>query len=387
MGACESSSCCGKKETNEPKISEENTTSNMPIKESICQIKSKTGKYGIGFFARIPFPTNDKFFNVLITSNQLLNSNDFSPGKQIQLELKQSRKNIILNIDNNRKFYSCNEYNNISIIEIRKEDNITNVSFLDTGNYINQDGIYLIYYNNNQNEQYYFGNIINISDNIFRFNHSDININMHQTIGCPILNQDNKVIGMNITINNIYNNNDGILLKNAIENFYDEYSNNYIKVIFYDQDYNKEYKVKVLYYSMFGELVTEFYLVSRLDDSDFLSFIFNNIEIPCYSFDSLINLNIINNSKIYVYRKTQSYNVLGIHLIFSHDNGHKICIRAQKSMKTKELIMRYSQKIRVPYKKVINKYRFIYNVKTIIIGEETLQYNNLPDGANIAVFY
>ena len=141
MGACDSCPCC----------------KNYP-KESICQIKSKAGIFGIGFFCRIPYQKYDKLFNVLITSNQILNYDDFTPGNQIQLDLKNCKKNILLNIDKNRKCYSNYKYK-ISIIEIRKDDNINNVSFLETDIFKNQNDIFIVHYNNEQNEQYFFLNI------------------------------------------------------------------------------------------------------------------------------------------------------------------------------------------------------------------------------------
>ena len=380
MGACDSCPCCKKDPPIISQSFESTPISNLP-KESICQIKSKSGIVGIGFFCRIPYPKYDKLKDVLITSNQIFNYDDFILGNQIQLDLKNCKQSILLNIDNNRKCYSNDKYK-ISIIEIRKDDNINNVSFLETDIYNTQNDIFIIHYYNKQIEQYYAGQIINFMN--YEFIYYDSGTNMYQSIGCPILNVVNKVIGMNITLNNgsyIYS---GIFIKNALENYYTEFSNNYINIIFYDSDYNKEYNVKILGASMFGELILGFYMVSGLDFSDSFRFIFNNIDIPCYSCNSLLTLNIINNSKIYVQRKYVNGGDI-LNIIFDCINDSKLNIWAHKNMKTKELIMKFSQKLKKPYREVIKSYRFLFNGKAFSPSEMNLQSLGLRNGLRITV--
>ena len=374
MGACDSCPCCKKDPPTTPQSFESTPISNLP-KECICQIKSKSGIVGIGFFCRIPYPKYDKLKDVLITSNQIFNYDDFILGNQIQLDLKNCKQSILLNIDNNRKCYSNDKYK-ISIIEIRKDDNINNVSFLETDIYNTQNDIFIIHYYNKQIEQYYAGQIINFMN--YEFIYYDSGTNMYQSIGCPILNVVNKVIGMNITLNNgsyIYS---GIFIKNALENYYTEFSNNYINIIFYDSDYNKEYNVKILGASMFGELILGFYMVSGLDFSDSFRFIFNNIDIPCYSCNSLLTLNIINNSKIYIQRK-YNYNNDILNIMFHNCTGGKILILAHKNMKSKELIMKLSQKFGISYRDIIKIYLFLFNSEKVVPGEETLENLNLKN--------
>ena len=71
-----------------------------------------------------------------------------------------SKRNITLNIDNNRKYYFYREYN-ISIIEIKETElQFTSLLELNDGLYNNLNQIYLIYYGiNRKHEEFYPGNI------------------------------------------------------------------------------------------------------------------------------------------------------------------------------------------------------------------------------------
>ena len=78
-------------------------------------------KQGTGFFCKIPFPNQDKMLPVFITNNHVINRDALNKEK-IKLDIKEVEimKEIKLN---NRMKYTNEEYD-ITIIEIKPEDNI-----------------------------------------------------------------------------------------------------------------------------------------------------------------------------------------------------------------------------------------------------------------------
>ena len=376
---------------NYQKIQNNKTINTFPlqINEKLCQIKSRNGIIGVGFFCRIPFNNNMQLLPVLITSNLILNNIDFTPGNNIVLYFKNSNRYINLFIDNTRKCYSSNIYQ-LSIIEIKNEDNINNITFLDIGSFQFQNTIKLIYYslNNNNQEQFYNCQIINFNQNVVTFVHSYNNINMSMALGCPILNNlDNKVIGINITLIGGYNY--GMFIFPAIQEFRNKFSKNIIEVIFHDIELNKNYSVKAKNNFMFGELIVYFYFISGEEFDNNMKFFHNNIEIPSYSSATLINLNIYNKSVIHFSRSKQfyfgqMYNTLNI--IFKLQNGKKFIIYAHPYMLVKELIMKFCQSFKCPYNEVIKKYRFFIGVKHIIPNQSTITNFGIINNSLIDVF-
>ena len=87
---------------------------------SICRINDK----GTGFFVKIPYKS--KILPVLITSNQVINTDDIQDNKNISLYLNNDKKIKAIKLDNNRLIYT-NEKLDITIIEIKDdEDNLNN---------------------------------------------------------------------------------------------------------------------------------------------------------------------------------------------------------------------------------------------------------------------
>ena len=100
---------------------------------SICRINNK----GTGFFVKIPYKS--KLLPVLITTNQVINIYDILCNRNILLHLNNEIKTIKL--DNNRLMYTNAKFD-ISIIEIKEEDNLKNKYLeLDDGiiNYLKLD--------------------------------------------------------------------------------------------------------------------------------------------------------------------------------------------------------------------------------------------------------
>ena len=76
------------------------------MKNSICKIY--IGKQGTGFFMKIPF--NNTQLPVLITSNHIINENDYINNKIITIYLGNESKGRNIKLDNKRKFYTNKDY-------------------------------------------------------------------------------------------------------------------------------------------------------------------------------------------------------------------------------------------------------------------------------------
>lgn len=387
MGSC---CCC---------TSPGRNSDNQPLYDSICEIKSKNGLNGVGFFCEIPFPKNDNKIKVLITSNKLVNEFDLSQGSYIEFNLKNSNKTIFLKYDKNRRFYTKDKHQ-VSIIEILEKDGLKNIKFfnVDYDQFIQQQElpnatnffgqISLFHHNNDPNnlakDQYYSAKINNFLDNTYIFTFTDSivkNINTN-VLGCPIFfsNKLDKVIGINITENN--GNNHGILINKPIENFYIKYSKK-IKVLFHDLDFNKNYTIEAFDFLMFGELIFYFYLQTNMLYDENITFIYNNNEIPFYSTKSLIYFNIGNNSKIFLQRRTNFMVIMNV--TFSLLHGNINIIQALGNMTTKELILKYFLINRKPYRDSVKRYKFLYNGKQVIPNQEKIQNLSIVNGSRIQV--
>ena len=96
------------------------------IEQVICKINIGE-QQGIGFFCNIPFPDEIKMLNVLITNNHIIDKKLlYEKDIKIKLDITEEKeqKNIYLNLDNRIKY--TNEKYDITIIEIKEEDNINN---------------------------------------------------------------------------------------------------------------------------------------------------------------------------------------------------------------------------------------------------------------------
>ena len=111
------------------------------MEKKICKIKIGNIR-GTGFFCKIPFPNKENILNVLITANHIINDKLLKEedGK-ISIKIKEETEKTIINL-NNRIKYTNEEYD-ITIIEIKEEDNINNFLELD-------DIIFDSFNNNNQ---------------------------------------------------------------------------------------------------------------------------------------------------------------------------------------------------------------------------------------------
>ena len=368
--------------------------------DSICEIKSKNGLNGIGFFCKIPFPKNDNKINVLITSNKLVDEFDLSQGGIIKFDLKNSNKTIFLKYDKDRRFYTKDKYQ-ISIIEILERDELRNITYLNadydpflqqqelinTTNFLRQ--ISLLHFNDNpynlSKDQYYAAKINSFEDNsyIFTFTNSIVKKINTNVLGCPIFfsGKLDKVIGINITENN--GNNHGILINKPIENFYIKYSQK-ITIIFHDLDDNNNYTIEAFDFFMFGELICYFYIQTNMLYDESITFIYNNNEIPCYSTKSLIYFNFVNNNKIFFQRKSFSMIPI-INLVFCSLNGNIFSIQALGNMTTKELILKYFIINKKLYRESVKSCKFLFNGQQIIPNQQQIQNLSIVNGSRIQV--
>ena len=179
------------------------------MEKHIYKVKKKESseKYSTGFLCKIPYPNLNKMIPVLITSNNVITKGILENNEQTSIEII-SRNNIIkiMNLNERKKY--TNKLYNIVIIELKAEDKVQNLLELDeniinniinnkndNNIYINQS-IYSIQYKNN-NLSLSLGKLNKINERKkYYFNHS-IN-NKEISLGSPIFNLNNKVLGLHI---------------------------------------------------------------------------------------------------------------------------------------------------------------------------------------------
>ena len=217
--------------SNQPKfISIENQKLLLDImKTHVCKIYCKDGSYGTGFFCLIPIGWGN-YLPVLMTNNQILNINDIQPGKTIKFTLDNDKKKYEILIDNIRKTY-INQFYNVTIIEIKEDDQIDERSFFNVDMDIFKENvdkkfknrlIYLLHYPKGKGMEISTGTIKNIKENegkktIYHLCDSD-----EGSSGGPIINISFLVIGIHIELPTAGDYNLGILLKEPIEQFIEE---------------------------------------------------------------------------------------------------------------------------------------------------------------------
>ena len=205
--------------------------------------------------------------------------------------------------------------------------------------------------------------------------------------GCPIVDSENKIIG--ITTNNRHCYPDkGKFLYKPVEDFYIDYYNKNFKVNFYVSFLNREYIVNAEDKYMFGELIVFFYFESGLDFDENISFFYNNREIPYFSSENLFNLNIKANSKIYVIKKNSDFfNEKIINLIIKNvHSGQSHVLHANPDMTAKEFILKFCQYIRYPFIEFIDNCRLTFNGRKIAPNEYSIMSFGLSEGSNIYLY-
>ena len=207
------------------------------MKRNICKINIGA-KRGTGFFCKIPFPNNENMLSVFITNNHVINE-DFLKNKNgtITIIKKEDEDEKIINIKN-RITYTSKEYD-ITIIEIKEYDNINNFMELDDGiikdiksnkneniNYKDQT-IYIIQYPEGELSVSYGILHAIYEEQKFKFMHKCST--RKGSSGSPILNLNNKIIGIHNEGYYNTNYNQGIFLNYPIKEFISIFHNKALK--------------------------------------------------------------------------------------------------------------------------------------------------------------
>ena len=97
--------------------------------KNICKIKIGE-EQGTGFFCKIPFPDINNMLSVFITNNHIINDKIlYENNSKININIEEENEIKEINL-NNRIKYTNKEYD-ITIIEIKENDNIKNYLELD----------------------------------------------------------------------------------------------------------------------------------------------------------------------------------------------------------------------------------------------------------------
>ena len=116
------------------------------MERNICKILIGN-EQGTGFFCKIPFPDLNNMLPVFITTNSIINNEIlYEDNVIIEINIEEENKTRKLNLYNRMKY--TNEEYDITIIEIKNEDEINNFLELD------DDIINDIFNNVNNNKNY-----------------------------------------------------------------------------------------------------------------------------------------------------------------------------------------------------------------------------------------
>ena len=193
----------------------------MKRNNNIYRINNK----GNGFFVKIPYKS--KLLPVLMTSNQVINTDDIKNNRNISLYLGDNKKIKTIKLDNNRLKYT-NEKFDITILEIKENEDNLNNKYLELDDEIinyfkldkkdrpknldifyNNESIYLLNYLKDNDKYVSYGELLDI-------NHKELFHNCsikEESSGSPILLLNNhKLIGINCSSSNHHKYNKGILL-------------------------------------------------------------------------------------------------------------------------------------------------------------------------------
>jgi surface protein len=165
----------------------------------------------------------------MITNNHVI-GNDYNKNKEtIKISFNNGKKSMDIKLNSSRNFYTNKEYD-VTIIEIKKEDNVDGDSFLKIDEKIYQDNpfdffakksVYIMQYPEYIDACVSFGIINKINADNNEIGHY-CTTNKGSS-GAPIINlENNKVIGIHKASSEKFNFNLGTFLKNPINEFFSQ---------------------------------------------------------------------------------------------------------------------------------------------------------------------
>ena len=231
------------------------------MEKHICKIKTEQNQ-GTGFFCKIPFPDKNSMLSVFITNNHIIDENMLN-NEDEKIEIKIKEKEDYLKIYLKNRMNYTNKKFDITIIEIKEEDEIKN--FLELDDYIIKD----ILYDDNKNVEYLYKTIYiiqypkgellvsyGILNGINEYERYDF-IHLCNTekgsSGSPVIYNNNKVIGIHkagIANKNIQKNSGTFLnepIKEFIKKNYKMKDKNYEINETYIKEFNKRYNKNFKY--------------------------------------------------------------------------------------------------------------------------------------------
>ena len=236
------------------------------MEQKICKVTVGQNK-GTGFFTKIPFPDKNNMLPVFMTNNHVINRGLlYKKDSKIQLDIKAENQIKEINLNNRMKYTRDEKQYAITIIEIKEEDNIKHFLELDDiiiNGLINNENknkefidetIYIIQYPKCK-LALSFG-ILKDIDLIENYNFSHKCSTEDGSSGAPILNMNNKVIGIHKRGNNNIENNYGTFLNHPIKKLYSLNNNGYIRKIIKKEDKpNILFKKPIIYSSKRGNKI------------------------------------------------------------------------------------------------------------------------------------
>jgi hypothetical protein len=201
---------------NKEKEGEKRKLINSGFEKALVSIENKDKK-GVGFLCKLVSSDAKSTLPALITTTDLIGSNELKTTKLIKFTLENSLHEI--KIEEDRKTYINEDKYNLVIIEIKPEDNLNTNSFMDIEkkDKMKIDDLIGVVIDNTKekNMEYLICKIKNIKDEVI-MEYTSKNQNKAQYIGNPIINMDNnKIIGIQKNLGL------GVLFYPAIKEFMD----------------------------------------------------------------------------------------------------------------------------------------------------------------------
>ena len=223
--------------------------------KSVCEICTKDGSKGSGFFCKIPL-LNNTFIHAFITNNHVINEKYLKEENEIKIKMNDGYKTDIKAINIKNRLYYTNEEQDITIIEIKENKQDVSYEFLEfDDNILKDDGlgyignsVYILHYPSHLEEDK-----VAVSYGIIkgRFEDKHFNFKHHCSTeygssGSPILNiSNNKVVGIHKK-RGTKEYNIGLFVYESIKNFitkYESEKNKKLNIPKITSDKNKELKM------------------------------------------------------------------------------------------------------------------------------------------------